>query len=138
LTAIAFTIYGEAASKANSRRLVTIDGRTRFVKSAKALRFARDAAMQVPMSARVRLDCPVCVVLRMYYRDQRSDMDESALLDVLQDLYTGTGAQRVLVQAGVYRNDRQVRERHVYHGIDARNPRVEVEVRPLASPPADG
>jgi hypothetical protein len=38
---------------------------------------------------------------------------------------------RILVQAGVYRNDRQVREKHVYHGIDKANPRAEVAVTAL-------
>jgi hypothetical protein len=32
---------------------------------------------------------------------------------------------------GVYRNDRQVREKHVFHGIDRANPRAEVTVEPL-------
>jgi hypothetical protein len=35
------------------------------------------------------------------------------------------------VQKGVYRNDRQVREKHVYHAIDRANPRAEIEVEPL-------
>ena len=37
----------------------------------------------------------------------------------------------MLIQAGVYRNDRQVREKHVYHGIDRLQPRVEVLVEPI-------
>ncbi|WP_434107670.1 hypothetical protein [Paraburkholderia caffeinilytica] len=30
--------------------------------------------------------------------------------------------------AGVYRNDRCVRERHIYHGINRTNPRAEIVV----------
>jgi hypothetical protein len=137
-TVVRFVLQGEPASKANQRKLVLIDGRTRFIKSPKALRFERDALLQIPPSARLRLDCPVCVTLHMFYRTERPDMDESVVLDVLQDQYAGAGAQRVLVQAGVITNDRLVRERHVFHHIDRRQPRVEVEVRPLAWPPADG
>jgi Holliday junction resolvase RusA-like endonuclease len=37
----------------------------------------------------------------------------------------------VLVQAGVYRNDRQVREKHITHGIDVHNPRAVITVQPL-------
>jgi Holliday junction resolvase RusA-like endonuclease len=35
------------------------------------------------------------------------------------------------VQKGVYRNDRQVREKHVFHAIDRANPRAEIEVEPI-------
>lgn len=39
--------------------------------------------------------------------------------------------ERVLVQAGVYRNDRQVREKHIRHAIDRANPRAEILIEPL-------
>ena len=71
------------------------------------------------------------VTLRLYYATERPDLDESLLLDVLQDRYHGKGEARVLVQSGVYRNDRQVREKHIFHCIDRTNPRCEVEVVPL-------
>ena len=38
---IKFTIFGEPASKANSRQLVTIKGRPAFIKSKKALDFIK-------------------------------------------------------------------------------------------------
>lgn len=44
---------------------------------------------------------------------------------------------RPLLQAGVYRNDRQVREKHVYHGIDKANPRAEIVVEPMQAEQAD-
>ena len=54
------------------------------------------------------------------------------MLDVLQDQWARMShGDRVLVQAGVYRNDRQVRVKHVVHGIDKWDPRCEIEVRPL-------
>lgn len=34
-------------------------------------------------------------------------------------------------------NDRQVREKHVYHGIDRANPRAEIRVAPLQAQQAD-
>ena len=46
-------------------------------------------------------------------------------------------SQRLLVQAGVYRNDRQVREKHVFHAIDPKNPRAEVVVEPLQAQQPD-
>ena len=42
------------------------------------------------------------------------------------------GKKRILLQAGVYVNDRQVREKHVFHGIDKLMPRVEVRVESIS------
>jgi Holliday junction resolvase RusA-like endonuclease len=128
---IAFAIIGEAASKANSREIVTIGGKPASIKSAKARSFERDALLQIPVWARQRLEGPVRVTIRIYYASERPDLDESLVLDILQDRFIGKGEQRALVQAGVYRNDRQVREKHVYHGIDRSDPRVNVVVEPL-------
>lgn len=126
---IRFTILGEPASKANSRKMVAIGGSPRLIKGAKALDYEKYALIQIPMHARQRLSEPVCVTLRIFYATERPDLDESLILDVLQDRYRGKGSQRVLVQAGVYTNDRLVREKHVYHAIDKQKPRTEIEVR---------
>lgn len=131
ISAIGFTLLGQAQSKANSRRLVHFGERIASVKSKAALTFERDALRQIPSFARQRLAGPVCVTLRLFYASERPDLDESLVLDVLQDRYHGTGDARTLVQAGVYRNDRQVREKHVFHAIDRVNPRCEVEVVPM-------
>lgn len=135
---IRFTILGEPASKANSRQIVRIAGRPSSIKSKKARTYEQDALPQIPPAARVRLEGPVRVTLRMWYASERPDLDESIVLDVLQDRYSRTvpinpivPGQRILVQSGVYRNDRQVREKHVFHAIDRKNPRVEVMVEPL-------
>lgn len=150
---IRFTILGEPASKANSRELATIgpksNRRTILRKSDKALDYEHDALRQIPPAARQRIEGPVRVTLRIFYASERPDLDESIVLDVLQDRYkTETTPERhtvsngmhtikpaekarVLVQHGVYRNDRQVREKHIFHGIDKRNPRTEVLVEPL-------
>lgn len=144
MTRIAFTIFGEPASKGNSRQIVTIAGRPSSIKSKKARSYESDALRQVPPIARVRLGGPVRVTLRIFYATERPDLDESVVLDVLQDrwcraLRSGDGKpmERVLGQAGVYRNDRQVREKHVFHGIDRKNPRTEVVVEPLQAQQPD-
>lgn len=133
---IAFTILGEPASKANSRKIVTIGGRPSSIKSAKALDYERSALMQIPVFARQQLKGPVSVTLRIFYATERPDLDESLILDILQDRFktvkVGDTKRRELVQRGVYCNDRQVREKHVYHAIDRKNPRTIVEVRPMA------
>lgn len=136
---IAFTILGEPASKANSREIVTIGGRPSSIKSKKALGYERDALMQIPIFARQRLKCLVSVTMRIFYATERPDLDESLILDILQDRFrtvkVGGTKLRELVQPGVYCNDRQVREKHIYHAIDKLNPRSMIEVRPLASVP---
>lgn len=135
---IEFVIFGQPASKANSRKIVTIAGRPQIVKSKEALAFETAALRQIPPKARLQLTCPVKVTLRMFYESERPDLDESIVLDVLQSRFAkqkipGREEQvRVLIQAGVYVNDRQVREKHVYHAIDKLMPRVEIRVESLS------
>lgn len=128
-----FTILGEPASKANSRQIVTLKGRPSSIKSAKARGYEADALPQIPASARVRLEGPVRVTMTIFYASERPDLDESVVLDVLQDRWSkaDSNGHRMLVQAGVYRNDRQVREKHVFHAIDRKNPRAEISVEAL-------
>ncbi len=130
---IRLTILGQPCSKANSRQIVKIKGRPTPIKSKEALAYERDALRQIPPAVRQRLEGPVRMTIRIWYASERPDLDESLLLDVLQDRYATDKhtKARVLVQAGVYRNDRQVRERHVYHAIDRVNPRAEVEIEPM-------
>lgn len=139
---IEFVILGEPASKANSRKIVTIAGRPSSIKSDKAREYERNALKQIPPRYRIRYTGDVSVTLRIFYATERPDLDESVVLDVLQDRYettklskterdAGMKGERVLVQRGVYVNDRQVREKHVYHGIDKANPRTHVSILPL-------
>ena len=149
---ISLVIYGEPASKANSRKIVTFgkgeNKRAAVIKSQKARDYERTAALQIPPTARQMLEGPVRVTLRVFYASERPDLDESVILDVLQARYKrvkgplvkiapdefahGEG-ERVLVARGVYINDRQVREKHVFHFIDRVNPRAEIEVEPMVA-----
>lgn len=128
---IRFTILGQPHSKANTRQLVKMGDRMVPIKSKEALRYVKDAQRQIPSTARQMLEGPVRMTLRMFYPSNLQDMDESLVLDVLQPVYSGKGKERTLVTKGVYLNDRQVRERHVYHFIDKANPRVEIEIEPM-------
>lgn len=137
MSQIKFTILGEPASKANSRQIVTIADRPASIKSQKALNFERDALRQIPPIARQQLAGPISVTLKIFYASQRPDLDESIVLDVLQNRYKtigkGANKKRELIQKGVYVNDRQVREKHIYHAIDKANPRTEVVIEPLGN-----
>jgi Holliday junction resolvase RusA-like endonuclease len=130
---IRFTILGQPCSKANSRQIVTIGQRPQVIKSKAARDYEHDAVRQIPPVARVRLEGPVRVTLRLFYASERPDLDESIVLDVLQDRWGKPmmGEARPLLQHGVYRNDRQVREKHVFHAIDKANPRAEIEVEAM-------
>lgn len=110
---IEFTIVGEPASKANSRKLVTIGGKPRFIKSAKARSYLSSFQMQCP-----RLDCLMLDDLRVditiHYKTRRPDLDESLILDAMEGF--------------IYKNDRQVKEKHIYHALDKENPRAVIKV----------
>lgn len=125
---ITLTILGEPASKANSRKNVRISGISASIKSEKARMYEHEALRQIPPKARQRLEGDVRVTMHIFYASRRPDLDESLVLDVLQDRYRGTTFARILVQHGVYRNDRQVREKHIYWHLDKMNPRSEITV----------
>ena len=142
--AIALTILGQPYGKANRRKVARhryrddtgeIQTRPRLIKSKEALAYELDALTQIPVGCRQRLTGPVCVRMKIYYASNRSDLDESVILDVLQDRYarrkTKAGERRELVQDGVYCNDRQVWEKHITKGIDRANPRAEIVVEPM-------
>jgi len=88
----------------------------RPIKSEKALQFVDAAIRQVPILPEL-LTQPLIAHIWIWYPSERNDLDESLVLDVLQ--------------GRVYKNDRQIRERHVYHAVDRDNPRVNVEISPL-------
>ena len=146
---IKMTILGEPASKSNSRKLATIGGRnmtiegkrTRvggraaFIKSDKARAYESDAIRQIPPACRLMLVGPIKITLRIFYASARPDLDESIVLDILQAKFGAVekGKPRELVRRGVYVNDRQIFEKHVYKTIGDKNPRAEIEVEPLDS-----
>ena len=128
-----FTIFGQPASKSNRRRAVTIKGKPAFIKSAEALAFEKSMLLQVPPTARKMLAGNCAVRMRIFYRNNRSDLDESVILDCLQARYSTVTLPnrekvRTLVQRGVVVNDRQFKRKFIYHEIDPINPRVEIVI----------
>lgn len=112
-TSVQFTILGEPASKANSRRLVRNGGVSRLIKSAKGLAYTEAFAMQCPR-LKAPFESDVAVHITIYYASRRPDLDESIILDAMQGL--------------IYVNDRQVKEKHIYWALDRKNPRAEIRV----------
>jgi Holliday junction resolvase RusA-like endonuclease len=116
MRSVRLILHGEPASKANSRRLVTIRGQARLIKSQKALDYvAAVKATYPPLSPLLEGD--LRMVADVYYASRRPDLDVSLILDALQDI--------------VYRNDRQVREMHLYHHLDRANPRAEITLEEM-------
>jgi Holliday junction resolvase RusA-like endonuclease len=108
-----FTIEGEPASKANSRKLVMIKGRMIPIKSQKALDYVKAFQKQIPKIDPLTEEY-VKVEMMIYYASRRPDLDESLILDCMQNY--------------VYYNDRQVKEKHIYWGLDKENPRTIIRV----------
>ena len=125
LQALSQIIFGEPASKANSRRVVHYGGMSRLIKSKKALSYS-DVFKQQCKPLPTLMSGDLRVTLHIFYASRRPDLDESLILDLMQGL--------------IYENDRQVKERHCYWGLDPDNPRAEIiieripEIAPKKSP----
>ena len=85
----------------------------RFIISAKALSFVQAFQLQCPKVDPL-LEEDLSVTMTIYYTSRRPDLDESVVLDAMQNF--------------IYKNDRQVKEKHIFWGLDKTNPRVEVEI----------
>lgn len=110
-------IDGEPCSKANSRK-ITVNpktGKKEVVKSAKARAYEQYAAYALRPLPELLVG-PLVMTAALYYASEQPDLDESLILDVLQ--------------RKVYKNDRQVREKHIFHAIDKARPRAEILIQP--------
>lgn len=109
---VSFTIEGEPASKANSRRWT---GKF-FIKSEKALNYGKAFKQQCPILSPL-MEGDLRVTIKIYYASRRPDLDPSLIFDLMQDC--------------VYVNDRQIKEQHLYWGLDRDRPRAEITVEKL-------
>ena len=110
------TIFGEPASKSNSRRLVMIGGKPRFIKSKKALSYGKDFIIQCP-TRKDLFTIDLSVAMKIYYKTRRPDLDESLILDLLQ--------------GRIFKNDRSIKSKHVEHGLDKEQPRSVIVISSL-------
>lgn len=109
---VSFTIFGEPASKANSRRWT---GKF-FIKSEKALNYGKAFKQQCPVLDPL-MDGDLKVTIKIWYASRRPDLDPSLIFDLMQDC--------------IYVNDRQIKEQHLYWGLDKENPRSDIMVEKL-------
>jgi Holliday junction resolvase RusA-like endonuclease len=110
-------IPGEPASKSNSRRLVSIKGKPRVIKSEKALKYSKQFESYVRPP-----DCPITgdvkLIVEIWYKTRRPDLDPSLIMDLLQ-------------KTQVIENDRQIKEIHAFHHLDKENPRAKITISSL-------
>ena len=111
---VTFTVYGEPASKANSRKMVLIKGKPALIKSSKARAYVTMFESQCPVMEVPTTD-DVVVEMMIYYASRRPDLDESLILDCMQ--------------GRIYKNDRQVKQKFIYWGLDKEEPRSIIRVR---------
>jgi hypothetical protein len=121
LEEITFTILGEPASKANSRKAVMFGTRPAFIKSDKARGYVTVFASQCP-KLEVPFDADVRVEMLIYYASRRPDLDESLILDCMQ--------------GPIYLNDRQVKQKMIYWSLDKANPRTIIRVSAVEKIPS--
>jgi Endodeoxyribonuclease RusA len=117
LQALSLIIFGEPASKANSRRVVKFGNMSRLIKSQKALNYSEAFKQQCTPLAKL-MSGDIRMTMWIYYASRRPDLDESLILDLLQGV--------------VYLNDRQVKERHVFWGLDKNKPRAEIIIEQIS------
>ena len=113
---VRIVIPNQPCSKANSRRLVTFGKRPALIKSKPALEYER-TAKKLLKPIKPLLEGDLIMTATLYYASRRPDLDESIVMDVLQGI--------------VYKNDRQIKIKHIYHALDKDNPRAEVLIETI-------
>ena len=111
-----FVIEGEPASKSNQRKIVSFGGRPALIKSDKARKYEKIFHLQCPKLDEM-LEGDLAVCMRIFYASRRPDLDESLILDLMQGF--------------VYKNDRQVKHKNVFWGLDRERPRSIIRVCPI-------
>jgi len=121
---IEINILGEPASKANSRQIVMISGRPAVIKSKKAREYAKLFNDQCALMPSIDLlEGDLWIEIEIFYKTRRPDLCEDLILDLLQGI--------------AYTNDRQIKEKHVYHGLDKQNPRSIIRIGKISGSEGD-
>jgi hypothetical protein len=89
------------------------------IKSDAALQFERNWALLMPQPKETYLG-DVALWCIIYYPNRQRDLDVALLQDQLQT----KKVKGFIVRRGIIQNDRQVKEIHARHEIDAARPRI--------------
>jgi len=122
---VTFTVLGHLQSMKN-RRIPSRRNPYITLPNAGAVSFERDFLLQVPATYRdLKLgtpQLPLRAEIHVWYPTLKNDLDCALVYDLLQ-------------KAGVIANDRYIREKHEFAGIDPANPRVMVRIGTILDPP---
>lgn len=114
---IDFEILGEPASAKNRRRIVSVGGKPRIIKSKKALDYAREFHRQCPELDPL-IEGDVALRMDVWYGSRRPDLScADLIMDLLQDF--------------IYSNDRQVKAVMSIWNLDRENPRCRIRIKTL-------
>ena len=113
------SILGDVPSKANSYKIITINGHSSLSKTKSLKEYEKAFYLQCPFRG-VNIDGFFKIDLDVYYANNRKDLDGSfkILLDCLQ-------------QCKVIKNDRECVEIHAKKMIDKITPRVVITIYPV-------
>ena len=106
-------VLGQLPRKSNGRRKTRWGG---LIKSQDALDYEVSFIFQIPNELRLHLTDKISLTATIYYRSNRSDLSDELLCDCIE-------------KAGIIKNDRQIKEKHLYCRVDKENPRVEFELK---------
>lgn len=119
---VRFTILGQPAGKRElevkyrdwHRKIGAFVGPNKVAKA-----YEKTVKAQAPKLEPL-LSGELAIEIRAFFKTELRDLEVERLYDSLQGI--------------VYENDRQLREKHLYHAVDRKNPRVEVVIRPRKQP----
>lgn len=116
-------ILGQPTSKSNSSTFSFRGKRPILLKSKRARSYIDQFEIEI-LTKNLRPPSPIendlVLVAYLFYKDNRSDLDDSQLADNLQKF-------------GIIKNDRSLKEKHLYRCIDKLNPRAEIYLYRLSS-----
>lgn len=117
------TIQGQPTSKSNSSTFSFRGKRPILLKSVRARNYIEQFEMEI-LHKRLQPIAPIegdlVLVAYLFYKDNRSDLDDSQLCDNLQKF-------------GIIKNDRSLKEKHLYRFVNKENPRAEIYLYRLSS-----
>lgn len=121
---VSMIVSGHVPSLKNSRpiRRNRKTGKPFSARSDEAQRYIDDFCLRVPFEYRnLGLGGRKALlrsIVTVFYSSWRSDVDLAIIYDCLQ-------------HAGIVTNDRWIREKHEYAEVDAKNPRVEIDIEEI-------
>ena len=118
-----FEVKGQPPRKSNQRRIVTRgrgkSGPPMLIKSEEALQYIKDFNLQVPSKYRDleygSLDDDLRLDIIVWYTSRRPDLSIELIKDCLE-------------KAGVIKDDRYIREEHIYGFVDKHDPRIAIKL----------